>query len=181
MQRLFALALLFGATWGLSPLGAAPSVTSDPTKSGCGCVDCRCPDCNGEFCTCGEDCQCGSCGCQKLTASSKPATATRSCCSKKLARKVTTVSTCGGEVCQCTGCDGENCTCENCQCGNCSGRNKTGSSNSATAIRSCCAKKLARGTTTVAVCSGEACQCAGCDGVNCTCEACECVGCGRAN
>ncbi len=60
-RRMFAAALALLAGLGLSTAGLAVAQANRPST--CECVDCRCPDCNGEVCTCDENCECGDCGC----------------------------------------------------------------------------------------------------------------------
>lgn len=62
-RRMFAAALAMLAGLGLSTAGLAVAQVNGPTT--CECVDCRCPDCNGEVCTCDENCECGDCGCAR--------------------------------------------------------------------------------------------------------------------
>lgn len=66
MKRLSVLVLLMAAAIGFTYAlaYAAPSVSRTQAKSACGCTDCRCPDCNGDFCTCYFS-KSGECACVK--------------------------------------------------------------------------------------------------------------------
>ena len=55
---------------------SAPASAAADKPAACGCVECKCPNCDGKKCSCADKCECGKCGCAKADEAAK------SCCAK---------------------------------------------------------------------------------------------------
>jgi hypothetical protein len=117
----FLFVLVTGAvksTYALAFGGSKPPAAG--AKTDCGCVECRCPDCDGRTCT-RDPGECGECGSANSANASQPASCSQPACCRadgQTSRADSTIA-CRCEACECPQCDGQACSCESCDCAGC--------------------------------------------------------------